>query len=174
MKALGEKRRKQNPLIPGSHHEIKVAVANCQSSMVIDEDQLKLTVNGVLAHFGVMSAEVSLAVVDDDEIRRLKNEFFDMDIVTDVISIDMSDDPESHLECEIIVNAQMAHRVTQEKIDHTAASELNLYVVHGLLHKLGYEDDTEVSHKIMHAKEDEILTALGFGKVFRTKDYILL
>ena len=153
---------------------INIEIANVQSFMPIDGDQLKRTVLGVFKHFNIRSAQISIAIVDHDEIRRIKHQFFDMDIVTDVISIDLSDDPETYLECEIIVNAQMANEVTQNKKDHTAAAELNLYVVHGLLHKLGYEDDTEIAHEIMHAKEDEILSYLGFGKVFKGKDYIIL
>jgi len=174
MRAIQQNQHKQRRLRQMCLRDISIEIANVQSLVVIDSEQLKQTVLGVLSHFNVRNAHVSIAVVDHDEIRRLKRAFFDMDIVTDVISIDLSDDPEACLECEIIVNAQMAKEVTKDKINHTVEAELNLYVVHGLLHKLGYEDDTDVAHKIMHAKEDEILTLLGFGKVFKGKDYILL
>jgi len=48
--------------------------------------------------------------------------------------------------------------------------ELLLYVLHGVLHCLGYDDHTDEGWEAMHRKEDEILTAVGVGAVFRTPD----
>ena len=49
---------------------------------------------------------------------------------------------------------------------HTLQAELALYITHGLLHNLGFDDaETEASAE-MHRTEDEILQEAGFGKVF--------
>jgi probable rRNA maturation factor len=45
--------------------------------------------------------------------------------------------------------------------------ELLLYVLHGVLHCLGYDDHTDEGWEAMHQKEDEILKAVGVGAVFR-------
>ena len=45
--------------------------------------------------------------------------------------------------------------------------ELLLYAVHGLLHLVGFDDRTRRDFDAMHQKEDEILTAIGIGPVFR-------
>jgi hypothetical protein len=44
---------------------------------------------------------------------------------------------------------------------------LLLYGLHGMLHLCGFDDRTERAFRAMHAKEDEILTRLGVGPVFR-------
>jgi hypothetical protein len=47
------------------------------------------------------------------------------------------------------------------------AHELLLYALHGMLHLCGFDDRTGRAFRAMHAKEDEILTRLGVGPVFR-------
>ncbi|MCE7973319.1 MAG: rRNA maturation RNase YbeY [Leptolyngbya sp. PLA1] len=50
--------------------------------------------------------------------------------------------------------------------------ELLLYVLHGVLHCLGYDDHSDEGWEAMHRKEDEILTAIGVGPVFRNPDQV--
>jgi len=44
--------------------------------------------------------------------------------------------------------------------------ELLLYALHGMLHLCGFDDRTDRGFRTMHRREDDILTALGFGPVF--------
>lgn len=41
--------------------------------------------------------------------------------------------------------------------------EIILYIVHGILHLLGYNDKNRIDAKVMHEKESEILVALGYN-----------
>ncbi len=41
-----------------------------------------------------------------------------------------------------------------------------LYITHGLLHVLGYDDSSPAKFRRMHKREDELLEALGIGKVY--------
>jgi probable rRNA maturation factor len=45
--------------------------------------------------------------------------------------------------------------------DHTLASELQLLVVHSVLHLLGYEHDTQEKQRIMWSVQEEVLVQLG-------------
>jgi len=49
---------------------------------------------------------------------------------------------------------------------HSAEAELALYVTHGLLHNLGFNDATAAQARKMHRMEDEILQHLGYGFVY--------
>ena len=147
----------------------------CDEQDVLDVDQqmLRQTITHVLDHFAVASATLSLAIVDDQAIRQLKSRYFGEAVVTDVISFNLQENispvgaPLS-LDCEVIVNAQRACLEATEKQTNPQA-ELNLYVVHGLLHQLGYNDDTVEAAAVMHEKEDELLTAMGLGQVYSGK-----
>ena len=128
------------------------------------------TVRHTLDRLGVTEATVSLAVVGHDEMAQLKHRYFDRLETTDVISFDLRDEAEpSTLDCEIVVNAQQAADQAQAAGADREA-ELNLYVVHGLLHQLGYDDQDEIEAQAMHEKEDELLQELGFGRVFQQEE----
>ena len=131
---------------------------------------LRKTVLHVLQRLECRAATVSLAVVDNQTIRWLQKKFLDQSDVTDVLSFDLGDSPgdegaPSVLDCEVIVNAERALEVARS---HNAdpLAELNLYVVHGLLHQLGFDDQTPSQARIMHEKEDQLLQELGFGRVY--------
>ena len=49
---------------------------------------------------------------------------------------------------------------------HGTRGELLLYALHGLLHAAGHDDQDDASYRRMHAEEDRILDAAGFGRIF--------
>jgi rRNA maturation RNase YbeY len=66
---------------------------------------------------------------------------------------------------DIIVNAQKAVSEAKKR-GHSPQAELALYITHGLLHNLGFDDLTAKKAKLMHRLEDEILQQQGFGRVY--------
>jgi rRNA maturation RNase YbeY len=50
---------------------------------------------------------------------------------------------------------------------HSAQAELVLYITHGMLHNLGHDDLDEDKAQAMHAEEDRILKALGYGTIYQ-------
>ncbi len=146
---------------------IEITINNDQDHLEFDSKQIRNTIQFALNAFDVSEGSVSLVVVENDTIRQLKKEYFQIDEVTDVISFGLSQKDES-FDCEIVINAQRAMDVAQEKTSDPIA-ELHLYVIHGLLHQLGYDDATDDGFEKMHQKEDQLLTELGFGNVFSGK-----
>ncbi|MBN1437707.1 MAG: rRNA maturation RNase YbeY [Sedimentisphaerales bacterium] len=156
-------------------NQFDINITDEQSFLTFDAECLRKTAAFVLGNLGIAEGAVSIAVVDSVSIRQLKKQFFDMDVVTDVISFDLSDEEDtggdadsesvSGLDCEIVVNAQLALEIA-EGDEKNALAELNLYVVHGLLHQLAYDDQTPQQAKKMHQKEDQLLEELGYGKVY--------
>jgi probable rRNA maturation factor len=67
---------------------------------------------------------------------------------------------------EVVLCVDEAARQAAEQ-GHTVAEELLLYAVHGLLHLCGYDDRTPADFAVMHAREDEILTHIGVGRLFK-------
>ncbi|MFH1717528.1 MAG: rRNA maturation RNase YbeY [Planctomycetota bacterium] len=115
---------------------------------------------------------VDIAIVDDSQIRQLNNRFKNRDATTDCLSFDLSDDrkePDAGSNAprvlEVIVNGQMAARQANLR-GHSGEAELALYITHGLLHCLGFDDSTRTEARKMHEAEDEILQQLGYGLVY--------
>lgn len=111
--------------------------------------------------------QISIAIVDDVEIRKLNLRFKDHDAATDCLSFDLSDAAGDPRIFEVVVNGEMAIRQADAR-DHSSEAELALYVTHGLLHNLGFDDSTPTLARKMHQTEDEILQQLGYGFVYNT------
>ncbi len=88
-----------------------------------------------------------------------------LDATTDVLTFPLSGDGEP-VDVEIAVCLDEAVRRAVER-GHEPERELLLYCLHGLLHCTGWDDHTTEDYDAMHAREDEILRAIGVGDVFR-------
>ena len=49
---------------------------------------------------------------------------------------------------------------------HPVERELLLYIIHGILHCLGEDDHDDDAYARMHAREDDLLEAIGVGRTF--------
>lgn len=96
-------------------------------------------------------AELSVLLVDDDAIQNLNRDYRGIDKPTDVLSF-AQDDPE--LLGDIVISLETA-ALQAQKGDWPLTSEISLLAIHGMLHLLGYEDDTEIG-----AQEMEEITRL--------------
>lgn len=121
--------------------------------------QLRDLVREVLTDHGVSEAEISVAIVDDKEIHDLNQRFLQHDYPTDVLSFVLERDG-SRLEGEIVASAETAARCADE-YGGSAEHELLLYVLHGTLHLVGYDDHSPADRQQMRAREQEYLQRQG-------------
>src|SRR4030042_2675773 len=108
--------------------------------------------------------EIGIAIVDDSEIRRANKQFLNRKVSTDCLSFDLSEEANKRA-FELIVNAEKAVKEAALR-GHSAEAELALYVTHGLLHNLGFDDSTQKQAEKMHNIEDQILQKLGYGSIY--------
>ncbi len=137
-----------------------VDIANLQKHYEIDRNKIKEVVKVVLNKEG-KSAKLSVAFVDNEEIKRLNKCYLDSNEVTDVISFPLSNNDDI-LSGEIVISVEKAVEVANSK-NSNVEGEIILYLVHGILHLLGYNDDNKKNAEIMHEKESEILDFLGYN-----------
>jgi len=148
--------------------EIEVNIEDEFAGVDYELAQLQQIIKAVSGEFGVDRACINIIVVGDEKIIEVNKQFLSKDSATDVISFDLSDEKCDVRLFDIVVNAERAIRQAQKRgIDSKA--ELALYIVHGLLHNLGFDDMTEADAAKMHQMEDKILTEYGFGKVYNAE-----
>jgi probable rRNA maturation factor len=133
-----------------------IEIANRQNLHAVDVPRLCRAAETVLGEAALDSAELSIAVVDDPTIHALNLEFLAHDYPTDVLSF-VLEHAGGRLEGEIIVSAQTAARAAAT-FGWSAEDELLLYVVHGALHLIGYDDGTDADRARMREAERRILT----------------
>jgi rRNA maturation RNase YbeY len=107
----------------------------------------------VFAEEGVETAEVTLIFGDDILLNRLKKEFFKVDHLTDVIAFRLNDYSEATVEGEIYISLPRARENAasyQEPLDREVAR----LIIHGGLHLLNYDDQTDQEQRVMRRKEE--------------------
>lgn len=105
---------------------------------------------------------VTVLITGDQRISDLCARFLGRARRTDVLAFPGEDEELG----EVVVNADRARREARRRnIDPVA--ELYLYVVHGLLHLVGYDDLTPEEAERMHQREEQILRRFGYRAVFR-------
>ncbi|MBN1556468.1 MAG: rRNA maturation RNase YbeY [Phycisphaerae bacterium] len=106
--------------------------------------------------------EVDVAVVGDREMARLNRTYHHVRGTTDVLSFNLAE-PDEPICAQIVVCADEAVRQARRR-GISPQRELLLYVAHGLLHLLGYDDATEEQTRRMHRRQEEIQRILHKGK----------
>jgi probable rRNA maturation factor len=135
-----------------------IDINNQQTLCPVDADRLRRTMEAVLEEEGVQSATIHVAIVDDPAIHSLNRRFLDHDEPTDVLSFLMNEG--SELEGDVIASIETAARAA-EAYGWTIGDELLLYVLHGTLHLVGYDDLDPESQARMRARERYYLAAVG-------------
>ena len=112
-------------------------------------------------------AAISVVLVGDAEMSRLHARYLADPTPTDVLTFELDHDGGGNVtEGEVVVCVPEAVRRAGRGTD-AVERELLLYALHGLLHLSGFDDTTADAHARMHAAEDDLLTRIGVGPVFR-------
>ena len=122
------------------------------------------TAAGVLGCGG----EVRVRVVGDGAMSAAHERHLGDATTTDVMTFDMADGAATAtgvLDADVLVCLDEAERQGARR-GHGAHLEVLLYVVHAMLHCLGHDDRDETTAGAMHAREDEVLRAIGVGTVY--------
>lgn len=138
---------------------MNVAIANSQSALEIDAERLRSVTRSITVDAGYTVGELSIAVVDDPTIHDLNRRHLEHDYPTDVLSFSLTDEL-PRLEGEVIVSAETAI-INAAEYGWSAADELLLYVIHGVLHLVGYRDKADDEVAAMRAAEIRYLSSVG-------------
>ena len=142
-----------------------------QFAAEVDVALLERVLQVALAGEAIRGAvELSLVVTDDAEIQDLNRRYRQLDRPTDVLSFAQLESPADaaveqfpttgarHLG-DIVISGD---RVRAQAIEygHSQPRELAYLAVHGLLHLLGYDHETEAEQEIMRGKEETALATV--------------
>jgi rRNA maturation RNase YbeY len=110
--------------------------------------------------------DLSLALVNDARMAELHQQFMNIPVPTDVLTFELEHDRRGNVTAgEVVLCVPEARRQANAR-GIELRLEMLLYALHGMLHLCGFDDRTDRGFRTMHRREDDILTALGFGPVF--------
>ena len=108
----------------------------------------------------------SVVFIDDEKMHSMNLKYRNIDRTTDVLSFALNDENSvrgENMLGDIFVS--IPKMIEQAKdYGHSKKRELSFLVVHGLLHLLGYDHQTNEEEKIMFDLQEEILNEAGIKK----------
>ncbi|MFO7153473.1 MAG: rRNA maturation RNase YbeY [Caldicoprobacter oshimai] len=127
--------------------------------------------------------EVSVLLVDDQQIHQLNRQYRGVDAPTDVLSFPMLEfedggqgsrdlqavlnaarhDGQAVVLGDIVLSVERAQRQAQE-YGHSFFREVGYLIVHGMLHLLGYDHEQEQQRLRMRQKEEKVMEMLGLSR----------
>ena len=133
-----------------------------------DYDYLDSLIERVLTREKATDSVFSIIFVDNEKIHELNKQFRGVDRPTDVISFALEDAEEEFLSTIRVlgdINISIPKMQEQAKeYGHSEKRELAFLVVHGLLHLLGYDHQTEEEEKVMFQIQEEMLNEEGISR----------
>jgi len=148
---------------------VKITVKNYQKKIPIYPARIKKVILKILRRFApqddgppnILAHQITVCFVSDKKIKELNLKYCGKANPTDVLAFDLSSPAaQGRIFADIIISADTAIR--NAGIFQTSPSyEIYLYVVHGILHLLGYDDHAIKQKQKMRKKEREILEWLS-------------
>ncbi len=130
--------RQHKPSLPWLRRVIKAALPLCEAEAKSSKAPL------------LNLDEIEFTIISDPEMSRVHAEFLEDPNPTDVITFQHG---------EILVSADTAVRQGAEH-GQTLDQELALYLIHGLMHLGGWEDDDESEAREMTQRQERILKSV--------------
>ena len=137
---------------------IKVEVTNLYPSLLFDEVRLRVFFKSIFSHHDHKSKGVlSVVFLNEEEHSKIHGDFLQDYRPTDVITFPA--DSENEMVGEICVSVDRAISEAENR-NLPLEKELGLYLIHGWLHLVGFDDQNETDRKIMRREESNAMSAV--------------
>ncbi len=136
--------------------ELSISISSQTRSMRVPRKRITELVEFVAEAEGADFVELEVAVVSSRRIAELNREYLGHAGATDVITFDLSDQALGGIRGMVVVCSDVARE--QAALRHSGVQrELLLYITHGLLHLLNYDDTTDEQAQKMYARQEKLL-----------------
>jgi probable rRNA maturation factor len=132
---------------------LAIEVINVHPKLKVNKSSLKNLIKGIVNRLNLKIKDVSVVLVDDDYIRELNKKYRKIDSPTDVLSFSMEEDK---VWGDIYISLDTAIRQAQLQ-GWELEKEIRFLMVHGFLHLVGYDDETEEGYNQMMSLTNELL-----------------
>ena len=147
-----------------------ITIKNRTRTITIDPAWLEAQAQKVLDILDYSDFDLGIMLTTNDTIRTFNKQYRGKDTPTDILSfsfhstlkagkrIKVSSDDEKNLG-DLIISLQYIYK-DPKKMGFTFTKRMQILLVHGICHLLGYDHEKDSEYKVMQAKEQEILKQL--------------
>src|SRR5210317_1037917 len=145
---------------------MEVQIGNRQDSHRISKKKIRQTASVILNALGYPDAELSILIVDDQQIAQLNRQYLNRKGPTNVIAFCMRQgqfsDIAPNLLGDVVISADTAQREAQSA-GISMQDRFDQLLIHGTLHLLGYDHENTVGEALrMEKKANELLQLLEY------------
>lgn len=145
----------------------KILISCRQKKNRLSQRKIRFLISRILLELKIENRVLSVLLADDKEIKKLNERFLKRNKPTDVLAFSMREGKfakinQSKLLGDVVVSVETAKRNAVER-RLSLIKEVSLYLIHGILHLLGYCDYGKKKIK-MKKKESEIFHAIWNGE----------
>ena len=146
---------------------MNIHICNEQDSLKLSKVRVRKIIAEVLSFKEEPCDEISVHFVDTITISQLHKDYFDDPTTTDCISFPMddADEPGYRLLGELFVCPKTAIDYCK-KHGGDPYLETTLYIVHGVLHLIGYDDLEPAAKRVMRREEKKVMNHLEKKNIF--------
>jgi probable rRNA maturation factor len=141
---------------------------NIESETSFPQDLLEQAARTALEHEAQsLESDLSIILTDDSRLHELNLNYLGVDAPTDVLSFPASEtDPETGARYigDILISVPRA-QAQADAAGHPLEAEVQLLVVHGVLHLIGHDHAEAEDKARMWKAQTEILKQLGLGQI---------
>ena len=146
-----------------------IRVTNTSRNTTFDVAVVHNAVRATLKAHDAEPCEVSVLLTDDIDMRHLNREYRGMDAPTDVLAFSMREGEAGDLNPDVlgdlVVSLETAARQASTPdglsgVCGNLETEIAVLTVHGMLHLLGYDHQTQAEAEVMFEKQERIFRSL--------------
>ena len=124
-------------------------------SISYDETTIQLLINNLIVDQKAQVEKLSIILSDKFFLNKLKKDYFNQDYFTDVIAFNLEEknnpiDGEVYISIDDVLENSIEYKVNFNV-------EFKRILIHGILHLLGYIDDTSDKKKLMTDQENKYI-----------------
>jgi probable rRNA maturation factor len=143
------------------NRRMEVQIENRQGKHKISKKKIQQKARAILDALDYPDAELSILIVDDQQIARLNQQYLNRKGPTNVIAFAMQEGPFTEIAPDllgdVVISVETAHREA-ETAGLDWATYFDQLLIHGILHLLGYDHENDPSEaRKMEQKAMEIL-----------------
>lgn len=143
---------------------MEVLIQNRQNRHQFLTPVIQTTAGRILSALGYPDAQLSILIVDDDQMAQLNQDYLNHAGPTNVIAFPMQEGPFGDITPgllgDVVVSADTAHREAAAA-GMAMTDRFNQLLIHGILHLVGYTHlQSEEAAAVMDQKSSELMTLI--------------
>jgi metalloprotein, YbeY/UPF0054 family len=137
-----------------------IYLSNRQKALPINTAKLRRRLARLLKELGLTEADLSVSLVDDESIRRINREYRGVDAPTNVLAFALEEGEPMpgapRVLGDVVISTETIMREAPP-LGYSDAGMLYFYLIHGLLHLIGYDHELGAAEAARQEVETERL-----------------